>query len=376
MTTRRNFLKQSVAVISVAGISKNLNFIDKLQKEKQTMETMKITYKKFDLKLKHTFTIARNSRDVVPIVLTELDFDGIKALGEASPNVRYHEDSDSVIAFLNKLDLSKFKEPFDYNAIFEYLDNLTEGDASAKASVDIAVYDWIGKKLNVPLWKLWGLDKNKTPFSSFTIGIDKAAVVEQKVKEADEFPILKIKVGTDGDKEMIDTIRKVTKKPIRVDANEGWKVKETALERIKWLQGEGVEFIEQPMPAAQIDDIKWLRDKIDFPIIADEALTKVSDIPKLATAYDGINIKLQKCNGIHNALKMITLGRSLGMKIMMGCMIESNVGVSAAAHLSPLIDYADLDGIVLINNDPFTGTYFDKGKIILNDKPGLGVEPK
>jgi L-Ala-D/L-Glu epimerase len=376
MTTRRDFLKNSLSAIAIAGVSKNFNFLDKFQRDKQTMEKMKITYKKFDLKLKHTFTIARSSRDVVPVVLTEMEYDGIKAYGESSPNVRYHEDQESVIKFLNKLELDKFKDPFDYNAIFNYIDALTEGDASAKAAVDITMYDWIGKKLNIPLWKLWGLDKNKTPYTSFTIGIDKPAVVEQKVKEADEFAILKIKVGTDSDKEMIDTIRKITKKPIRVDANEGWKVKEVALERIKWLEGEGVEFIEQPMPAAQIDDIKWLRDKIDFPIIADEALTKVSDIPKLATAYDGINIKLQKCNGIHNAMKMITLARALGLKIMMGCMIESNAGISAAAHLSPLIDYADLDGTLLINNDPFNGTNFEKGKIILNDKPGLGIEPK
>lgn len=325
--------------------------------------------------MKHTFTIARSSRDFVPIVLAELEHEGIIGYGEASPNVRYHEDSDSVINFFKKLDLTKFSDPFDYTALFDYVDKMTNGDASAKAAVDICVYDWLGKKMNVPLYKLWGLDKNKTPYTSFTIGIAEPDVVKKKVEEAEEYKILKVKVGTDSDKVMIDSIRKATKKPIRVDANEGWKSKEVALERIKWLQDEGVEFIEQPMPASQIDDIKWLRDKIDFPIIADEALTKLDDIPILATAYDGINIKLQKCNGIHVALKMITLARSLNMKIMMGCMIESNVGISAAAHLSPMIDYADLDGNVLINNDPFDGTRIIDGKLILSDKPGLGVTP-
>jgi L-Ala-D/L-Glu epimerase len=375
-TKRRDFLKTSFAAIALSGVDAKFNLTNKIINKSFSNELMKLTYKKFDLKLKHTFTISRSSRDVVPIVLTQLDHDGIIGLGESSPNSRYHEDSESVIKFLEKVDLAKFKDPFNYNAIFDYIENLTDADPSAKASIDIAIYDWIGKKLNIPLYKLWGLDKEKTPLTSFTIGIDKPEVVEQKVKEADEFPLLKIKVGTDDDKSMMNTIRKVTKKPIRVDANEGWKSKEVALERIKWLQGEGVEFIEQPMPAAQIDDMKWLRDKVDFPIIADEALTKVSDIPVLATAYDGINIKLQKCNGIHTAIKMITLARSLNMKVMLGSMIESNVSISAAAHLSPLIDYADLDGNILASNDPFDGMKVVKGKIILNDRPGLGVVPK
>ena len=374
-TNRRKFLQTSITALAAAGLPAGFNITNKRNLNVFSDGKMKLTYKKYDLKLKHTFTIARSSRDFVPIVLTELEHDGITGYGESSPNVRYHEDSDSVLKFFSKLDLTKFKEPFDYNAIFEYVDNLTQGDASAKAAIDICIYDWLGKKMNVPLYKMWGLDKEKTPYTSFTIGIDKPEVVKQKVEEAAEYKILKIKVGTDSDKEMMETIRKVTKKTIRVDANEGWKSKEVALERIKWLQDQGVEFIEQPMPAAQIDDIKWLRDKIDFPIIADEALTKLDDIPKLATAYDGINIKLQKCNGLHVALKMITLARSLNMKIMMGCMIESNVGISAAAHLSPMIDYADLDGNVLINNDPFNGTKIIDGKLILCDKPGLGVTP-
>jgi L-Ala-D/L-Glu epimerase len=373
---RRDFIKGSFAAVALAGIENNNKINTIINNNFSRDSHMKLTYKKYDLKFKYTFTIARNSRDIVPVVMTELDHEGIIGYGVASPNVRYQENSDTVVKFLNSIDLTKFKEPFEYNAIFDYIDNLTVGDASAKASIDIAIYDWIGKKLKVPLWKLWGLDKNKSLYTSFTIGIDKPDVVEKKVREAEEFKILKIKVGTDSDKEMMDTIRRVTKKPIRVDANEGWKTKEVALERIKWLQGEGVEFIEQPMPAAQIDDIKWLRDKIDFPIIADEALTKVSDIPKLATAYDGINIKLQKSNGIHNALKMITLAKALNMKIMLGCMMETNAGISAAAHMTPMVDYADLDGNILINNDPFNGVEFVNGKMILNDNPGLGVSPK
>ena len=376
MNSRRNFFKTSLASLVATGLPFGINA--KAENNMLSLfsdKKMKFTLKKYDLALKHTFTIARSSRDFVPVVLAELEHDGIIGYGEASPNVRYNEDQNSVINFFDKVDLEKFGDPFNYTAIFDYVDNLTAGDSSAKAAVDICIYDWIGKKMNVPLYKMWGLDKNKTPYTSFTIGIDKPDVVRKKVEEAQEYKILKIKVGTDSDKEMMDTIRKVTNKPIRVDANEGWKSKEIALERIKWLKDQGVEFIEQPMPASQIDDTKWLRDKIDFPIIADEALTKLEDIPVLAQAYDGINIKLQKCNGIHVALKMINLARALNMKIMLGCMIESNAGISAAAHLSPLIDYADLDGIVLINNDPFTGTKIIDGKLILSDDPGLGVKP-
>jgi L-alanine-DL-glutamate epimerase-like enolase superfamily enzyme len=238
------------------------------------------------------------------------------------------------------------------------------------------LHDWIGKKLALPLYKLWGLEKKKTPMCSFTIGIDTTDVVATKVREAEEYPILKIKVGLDNDKEMIGTIRKITDKVLRVDANEGWKKKELALERIKWLQDQNVEFIEQPMPAAQFDDIKWLRDKVNMPIIADESVIRLSDLTTLAQAYDGINIKLMKCTGVREALRMIHTARALNMKIMMGCMIESAVAISAAAQLSPLIDYADLDGNVLITNDPFDGVRNIKGKLTLSDKSGIGATPR
>jgi L-alanine-DL-glutamate epimerase-like enolase superfamily enzyme len=337
---------------------------------------MTLSWYRYDLELKHVFRISRSARTTIPIVLLEIEHDGIIGYGEASPNTRYGETQETVEAFFSRLDLTQIESPFLLDDIMRSVDAAAEHNTAAKCAVDIALHDWIGKKLGTPLYQLWGLNPDKTPLCSFTIGIDTAEIVRQKVIEAEEYPILKVKVGLDNDEEIIRTIRSVTDKVIRVDANEGWKDKNVALERIKFLQDNNVEFIEQPMPAAQIDDIKWLRDKVSMPIIADESVIRLSDLPVLAQAYDGINIKLQKCTGVREAQRMITTARALNMKVMMGCMIESAVGIAAAAHLSPLIDYADLDGNVLISNDPFDGVRNIKGMLRLDKQPGLGVHKK
>ena len=201
-------------------------------------------------------------------------------------------------------------------------------------------------------------------------------MIRQKVEEAKEFPVLKIKVGRDNDAEILAAVREATDKPLRVDANEGWKDKEQALEKIRWLQGLGVELIEQPLPAAMIEETAWLRERAEIPIIADEAVKRASDIPRLAGAYDGINIKLMKAGGVQEAIRMIHVARAFGMKIMLGCMIESSVAIAAAAHLSPMVDWADLDGNLLISNDPFTGAMVERGRLVLNDRPGLGVRER
>ncbi len=333
---------------------------------------MKLDYWRYDLRLKHTFTISRSSRDVVPVVLLKFEKDGIIAYGEASPNARYNETPDSVEHFFKRIDVEELSDPFKLEHINEYLDSLSPHDASAKAAIDIAMHDWIGKRLGVPLYKFFGGEKRKAPLSTFTIGIDTPEGIVEKVKEAANYPVLKIKVGLPNDEDIINAVRSVTDKPLRVDANEGWKSKEEALDRINWLATRNVEFIEQPMPAAQIDDTRWLRERIRMPIIADEALAS-HDISTLSTAYDGINIKLQKNGGLLKSRKIVYAARAHGMKIMLGCMIESSVGISAAAHLSPLVDWNDLDGNVLISNDPFKGALNEDGKIILNDEPGLGV---
>lgn len=333
-----------------------------------------IEVKKRRLKLAHTWTISRNSSDYKDNVFVRIEKDGISGFGEAGPNVRYGEDWEKTIDRINKA-----KPIFENNDLWHFVDIKNELDRTitdqscAKCALDIALMDWIGKSLNMPLYKMWGLDKSKTPITTLSIGIDTTEVIKQKVREAEKYPRLKIKVGKDNDEEVINAVRSVTDKPIVVDANEGWKTKEVALEKIKWLVGEGVEFIEQPMPSTMIEETRWLRDRVDVPIIADEAVKTAADIPLLSTAYDGINIKLMKAGGLQEAMRMIQMAKALNMKIMLGCMIESSIAISAAAHLSPLVDYADLDGNLLLAEDPFSGVKVDKGKLILNDEPGLGI---
>ena len=334
---------------------------------------MKITFHRYDLRLKHTFTTSRGGRDVSPVVILELEHDGVIGYGESAPIARYGESVETVAAFLSKLNLTPFENPFHLEAILSYADASADGNAAAKAGLDLALHDWIGKKLGVPLHKYWGLEKGSAPKTSFTIGIDTPRVIEEKVREAERYPILKIKLGGDHDEEIIRAIRQVTKKTLRVDANEGWKSKETAVEKIKWLEQEGVEFIEQPMPAGDLGGTAWVRERVTLPLIADENSLRLHDVPKLQGVFDGINIKLMKCTGLREAMKMVSTARACGMKVMTGCMIESSVGISAAAQFSPLVDYADLDGNVLITNDPFDGVRSLDGTISLNDQPGIGV---
>jgi len=248
-----------------------------------------------------------------------------------------------------------------------------EGQYAAKAAIDIALMDWAGKRLGVPLYKYFGLDPHDAPVTTFSIGIDTPEITRQKTREADAFKVLKIKVGLDTDEATIEAVRSVTNKPLRVDANEGWKDKEVAVRKINWLEKQGVEFIEQPMPAAMIEETAWVRKRVHIPVIADEACLHPADIPKLANAYDGINVKLDKAGGILEAYKMIQIARALGMKTMLGCMISSSISVTAAAHLSPLVDYADLDGNLLIADDAYSGVKVEDGKLILPDAPGLGL---
>lgn len=324
--------------------------------------------------LKDTWTISRNSSDYKDNVFVRIEKDGVSGYGEAAPNVRYGEDHNKTTERINGL--KSLFEKYDLWHFVDLKDEIFAGITDqncARCALDIAIMDWIGKKLNAPLYKIWGLDKSKTPLTSFSIGIDTIEVIKKKVRAADKYPLLKIKVGKDNDEEIIEAVRSITDKPIRVDANEGWKSKEVALEKIKWLQSMGIEFIEQPMPSDMIEETRWLRDRVDIPIVADEAVKTVTDIPKLAEAYDGINIKLMKAGGPQEALRMIYLARAMNMKIMLGCMIESAIAISAAAHLSPLVDWADLDGNLLLREDPYQSVGVEKGKLILNDQPGLGI---
>jgi L-alanine-DL-glutamate epimerase-like enolase superfamily enzyme len=337
---------------------------------------LKLSYKPYELQLRHVFTVATNSRTTTPVVLTSIEYDGVTGFGEASMPPYLGESHESVLGFLSKVNLEQFNDPFLMEDILSYIDGIMPGNYAAKASLDIALHDLTGKLLGQPWFRIWGLDPNKAPVTSFTIGIDKADVVREKTLEASAFRQLKIKMGRDNDKEMIDVVRSVTDVPVFVDVNQGWKDRNYALEMANYLNERGTLFIEQPMPKDQIDDIAWLTERSPLPILADEALQTVDQLLGMKGIYSGINIKLMKCGGMHAAYKMITMARQMGMKILIGCMTETSCAVSAAAQLSPLVDWADLDGNLLISNDVYEGMTVVDGKIVLPDRPGIGIIEK
>lgn len=383
MTTRRDFIKK--ATLTTVGSALALSNIDALNvigsktknvniNRKGTSHKLEMKFFPYELKLRHVFTVATYSRTTTPDVQVEITYDGVTGYGEASMPQYLGQTVQSVTAFLQKVDLSQFNDPFQLEDILAYVDSLSPGDTAAKAAVDIALHDLVGKLLGAPWYKIWGLNKDKAPSTTFTIGIDTADVVKQKTREcANQFNILKVKLGRENDKEMIETIRSVTDLPIAVDINQGWKDKEKAIDEIFWLKEHGIVMVEQPMPKEQRDDIAWLTEKSPLPIFADEAIQRLKDIKNVAGAYSGINIKLMKCTGMHEAWKMLNYARAIGMKVMVGCMTETSCAVSAAAQLSPAVDFADLDGNLLISNDRFKGMEVVKGKIALPDRPGIGV---
>ena len=326
------------------------------------------------LNLRHTWTTTMSSSAYRETLHTSYTRDGLTGHGEGAPIVRYHEDpvgarkaAESVRGLLLSAD------PMQFSKVMAEVFHRVPGEWAGKAAVDIALMDWVGQKLGIPLYSYFGLDPHDTPLTTFSIGIDTPEITRQKTREAEAFPILKVKVGLSTDEPTIEAVRSVTSKPLRVDANEGWKDKEEAVRKINWLATKGVEFIEQPMPAEMIEETAWVHARVHIPIIADEACQRASDIPKLKGAFDGVNVKLDKSGGILEAYRMISIAKSLGMKTMLGCMVSSSVSVTAAAHLSPLVDYADLDGNLLIANDPFHGVTVEKGKLILPNRPGLGL---
>ena len=381
MTTRRQFLKTSA--LALAGSTLSLPSIQGHRLTAATMPginrhpskaRMKLRYFPSELKLRHVFTVATYSRTTTPDVQVELEYDGVTGYGEASMPPYLGQTVQSVMTFLDKVDLSSFADPFQIDDILTYVDSLSDGDTAAKAAVDIALHDLVGKLLGAPWYKIWGLNRDKAPNTTYTIGIDTPEVVKQKTEEcAAKFNILKVKLGRDNDKEMIETIRSVTQLPIAVDCNQGWKDRQKALDMIYWLKERGIVMVEQPMPKEQLDDIAWVTEHSPLPIFADESIQRLKDVVKVKGAFTGINIKLMKCTGMHEAWKMLTFARALGMKVMVGCMTETSCAVSAAAQLSPAVDFADLDGNLLIANDRFRGMEVVKGKITLPDRPGIGL---
>lgn len=374
MQSRRDFIKKTGLLTGATMVTASSNVFAQASSEWAGKGKLQLSYKPYTLNLRHAFNLATSSRTTTPVVLTQLSYNGIVGYGEASMPPYLGESHETVLKFLSKVDLSAFEDPFQMEKILDYVDGLEEGNKAAKAAVDIALHDLVGKMIKQPWYKIWGFDPANTPNTSFTIGIDTPEVVRQKVKEADPYKILKVKLGRDTDKLMIETIREMTDKPLCVDINQGWTDKKMALDMAHWLHEKGIVFLEQPMPKERLDDNAWLTENSPIPTIGDEAVQRLDDVLKAHKVYNGINIKLMKCTGMREAHKMLTLGRALDMKIMIGCMTETSCAISAAAQLSPMTDWADLDGALLISNDVYKGTSIVDGKVTLSAEPGIGIQ--
>lgn len=335
---------------------------------------MQAAYLSYDLELKHPFSIAKFSRTSTPVLLLKLSYEHLEGYGEASMVPYMGESMETAVSFLKRVDWKRFVHPFNFEEIISYLDSIEKGNPAIKAAIDIALNDLNGKLLEKPCYEIYGADPLKMPVTSYTIGIDSMEVVREKVKEAKDFKVLKIKLGRENDKELIQTIRSVTAVPLYVDANQGWTDKIKAIDLIYWLHDQGVVLIEQPMDKANLEGNAWLTGRSPIPILADEAVQRLGDMDALKGAYHGVNIKLMKSTGMYEAQQMIKKARSFGMKVLIGCMSETSCATQAGIALAPLCNWADLDGPWLTKNNPFDAPQIIAGKYQLSHSAGLGLE--
>jgi len=340
---------------------------------------LRLVLEECTLTTRHPFAIARGSSTGYRRCWVRLvDDEGVEGWGEADPSSFYGESLETVLAAFAKLASHLPRDPFDLEAAEDRWEHALPKNWAARAALSAALHDLVGKKLGQPLWRLWGLDPKRTPLSSFTIGLDSPDKMRVKVREAEDYPILKVKLGTDRDEEILRTVRDATRKPLRVDANAGWTVAR-AKQMIPVLKEYGVEFLEQPLAPDDLDglsDVRRAAAKQHLPVVVDESCLVAADIPRLAGRVDGVNIKLAKCGSLREALRMIATARAHSMLVMVGCMIETSLGITAAAHFTPLVDAADLDGAALTVDDPFSGATIDQGQIRLPTEPGLGVKKR
>lgn len=393
MTDRRQFIRQ--AAMAAAAISISPAFGGERKAACSTGGSMvrpdgkaagdrknRLEWENFTARMKYTFSISGSSRDTTPIVLTKISWDGYTGYGEASMPPYLGETQASVNEFLKKVGsdvLPRFNDPFRLDDILAEVDAIAINNTAAKASVDIALHDLVGKIMGQPWWKIWGWNAETTPHTCYTIGWDASdGTVLKKTEEASWSKILKVKLGRgdEQDRRMIRLIRSVNPDtPIFIDANQGWKDRYYALDMTGWLKENGIVMIEQPMGKYDLDSHAWLTERSPLPIVADESCQRLTDLPRLKGAFHGINIKLMKCTGMREAREMVSLAAALDMKLMIGCMTETSVAISAAAQFAPKMKWADLDGNILIANDCFEGMKLEQGKITLNDAPGIGVKP-
>lgn len=334
---------------------------------------MTISCKEFELELKHPFSIAKFTRTSTPLLLLKISHQEKIGYGEASMVPYMGESYQTAHAFLKQVDFTRFTFPFNFAEINAYLDSLAPGNPAIKAAIDIALNDLNGQLLNKPCYEIFGANPSKMPVTSFTVGIDTPEVLRKKLEDAKDFKVIKVKLGRDNDREIIETIRSVTNVPLYVDANQGWKDRIKAIDLIYWLHQQGVVLIEQPMDKNDLDGNAWLTERSPIPLLADEAMQRLADMDQLKGAYHGINIKLMKSTGMYEGHQTILKARQLGMKVLIGCMSETSIATLAGAHLAPLCDWADLDGPFLTTNNPFEQPEFKDGKYVLGKEPGLGL---
>lgn len=338
------------------------------------MSHFKINWQTKALALKNVFTIARGSRTHQHNVFIQVEKDGITGFGEASPNKRYNETPETVSEELKHFSPAVLEGVSLPEEVEQALDQFVFKNQSTKIALEMAWLDWWAKSQEQPLWKLWGGKTPAGPISSFTIGIDSFEMMQKKILEAKKYPLYKIKLGTDHDREIIQAIREVTDKPIRVDANEGWKTVDQALTEIEFLKSQNVELVEQPMHASMVEELKELKQNSILPLCADESFTGNEDLDEIAECFHIINIKLMKIGSMVKARRVIRQAHQLGLEVMIGCMIESSLANTAGAVIALDAEYADLDGHVLISNDPYKGLeILESGHIRLSSMPGLGV---
>ena len=333
----------------------------------------KIRYCPYTLNLKYIFRISRGQRSNTPLLLTAIDFDGVTGYGEASMPPLYGESQESAINFIQKVDLSGFNDPYDIDSMMAYVDGIEAGNSAAKASIDIALHDIAGKVASKPVYELFKLPGVESLPTSRTIGIDKPDIIKERTLEAKDFQILKVKMGSVNDREVMEAVKSVSDVPLYIDANQGWKEKSLALDNIHWLKEHGVVFVEQPMPVDMKDDMAWLKDESPLPIVGDESIQRLTDVEQADNFYHGINIKLVKSTGLNEGLKMAKLANKKGLKVMLGCMSETSCLISAAFQLASLADWIDLDGNLGVTNNPYQGIETVNGSLINNDVPGIGL---
>ncbi len=335
---------------------------------------MKLSLLPLTLPLRHPFTLGNgSSRTHTAILMVRLDYLNHTGFGEAAMPPYLGENHESATAFLNRIDLSKIHYPFDFEAIHQYLDSQSAGDPSAKAALDIALHDLQGKIENKPLWKLLHSDPSAMKPTACTIGIDTPEIVAKKVLEANDFKYIKVKLGSDDDRAIINSIRRVCHKPLYVDVNQGWTDREKALDMAHWLKSEGVLWLEQPFKKDNLADQEWLMDRSPLDIFADEACQRLSDIEVVKDYYTGINIKLMKCTGLYEAGLMVKRAKELELQTLIGCMTETSCATMAAASIAPEFDFVDIDGPWMLAEQPFEQPQLENGKLVLTNESGLGL---